>query len=155
MRTGIEFGANFNAVKGQFFDVKKITRAVKRGTQKSLSYFGAYVRKAARWSIKKRKRYSKPGEPPSSHTGVLRNFILYWLDKTQGVVLIGPVLTNRSPYVDLTIPELLEEGGTIIRVHGQGGDVERITYEPRPYMGPAFEKGKEKLPEIWHDSIKP
>lgn len=155
MAMGIQFGMNFRSATRQFFDTKKIERAVKRGIRNSLSYFASYTRKAAQWSIKKRNKPSEPGQPPSSHTGVLKDFIFYWLDKTQGVALIGPVVTSKSPYGEITVPQILEEGGTVVRAVKGKNELEVITIAARPYMGPAFEKAKAKLPNIWKDSIRP
>jgi len=31
----------------------------------------------------------------------------------------------------------------------------RMTYRARPFMGPAFEKEKARLPQRWADSVKP
>ena len=51
--------------KQMFFDRAKVKNAVDKGVRKVLSKFGAFVRRTARSSIRKRKRVSAPGEPPS------------------------------------------------------------------------------------------
>ncbi|HOM77081.1 MAG TPA: hypothetical protein PLE88_11240, partial [Anaerohalosphaeraceae bacterium] len=55
-----------------FFDSPKVIRAVDKSTRKVLSRFGAFVRRTAKQSIRKRKKSSTPGTPPSSHTGLLK-----------------------------------------------------------------------------------
>jgi len=58
-----------------FFDSKKVVSATDRATRRVLSRFGAFVRRTAKQSIRKRKKVSQAGNPPSSHTGLLKKFI--------------------------------------------------------------------------------
>ena len=143
-------GMNFNAAKSMFFTSPAVRGAVDRATRRVLSRFGAYVRRSARSSIRKRKKVSEPGKPPSSHTGLLRKFIFFGYDRADQTVVIGPVPLRSKPEA----PELLEHGG---RVHRKVGKrrrrVRAMTYRPRPYMGPAFEINKPKLPAMWKDSV--
>jgi len=60
--------------KQMFFTSKAVLSATDRATRRVVSRFGAYVRRAAKSSIRKRKRISCPGKPPSSHTGLLKRF---------------------------------------------------------------------------------
>jgi hypothetical protein len=195
--------------KAMFFDRLAVQNAVKDSNRRNLSKFGDWVRKSARWSIRPRKAVSEPGQPPSSHTGLLRRNIFFAYEpKTQNVV-IGPVpihqLTfNTSLNVQAGIvPEILEYGGSagVIEsafrdqaggLHWQRRDLRRYgkvaviaalranmgkgqymkladgnfvvptghnrfrTYrvKARPYMHPAFDKGREQIPALWADSIK-
>jgi len=68
-------------IKQLFFDSPKVVRAVDRTTRRVLSKFGAFVRRTARSSIRKRKRISEPGSPPSSHSGLLKKFIFFGYDR--------------------------------------------------------------------------
>jgi len=64
--------------------------------------------------------------------------------------VVGPArLRGKETYGPVTVPELMEYGDT---VRGEGGGMHR--YEARPYMGPAFDAGEEKLPELWADSVR-
>jgi hypothetical protein len=100
---------------------------------------GALVRTIARRSIRKRKKVSNPGQPPTSRTGILKRFIFYSWDATSQSVVVGPeILPGAKTYT----PAALE--GTRRRRH----------LKPRPYMGPALEKAKAKLPELWAGAIK-
>lgn len=139
--------------KQMFFDRKAVMGAVDRTTRKVLSRFGAFVRTSARHSIRKRKRVSKPGEPPSSHTGLLRNFIYFGYDRGRRSVVIGPERLNQKVG---DAPHALEYGGTSTVVEGLRGrrKKRRIRIAARPYMGPAFEREKPKLPAMWESSIK-
>jgi len=140
--------------KRMFFDRKRVVDATDRVTRRVLSKFGAFVRQTAKRSIRRRKRPSRPGQPPSSHTGLLKRRIFFGYDREKQSVVIGPAPINqRSPYGDTTVPELLEEGGRVRR-REPGGRTETLNYRARPFMGPAFEKEQPKLPAMWRDSVR-
>ena len=134
-----------------FFDRKAVTDRVGRATKRVLSRFGAYVRQTARRSIRKRKAVSQPGQPPSSHTGLLKRFIFFGYDTGRQSVVMGPArLTggNRGE-----APPLLEYGGRTRRRDRKGQTV-RARYKARPFMGPAFEANKKLLPQMWAKSVR-
>lgn len=139
--------------KQMFFDRKAVTSRLDRTTRKVLSRFGAFVRTGARHSIRKRKGVSKPGEPPSSHTGLLRNFIFFGYDRDRRSVVIGPQRLNQKVG---DAPHALEYGGPSAVVEGPRGRrrKRRIKVAARPFMGPAFEREKPKLPAMWANSVK-
>ena len=135
--------------KQMFFTSKAVLSATDRATRRVLSKFGAYVRRSAKSSIRKRKRVSRPGKPPSSHTGLLKRFILFGYDPAKRSVVIGPVRLTHGARGDA--PSLLEYGGsTALKKDGKR---KRARFRARPYMGPAFEKEKNKLPQMWRDSV--
>ena len=137
-------------IKQLFFDSPKVVRAVDRTTRRVLSKFGAFVRRTARSSIRKRKRISEPGSPPSSHSGLLKKFIFFGYDPAKRSVVIGPErLTQRGRG---EAPHLLEYGGT--GSVQRKGKRRRAKVRARPFMGPAFEKEEPKLAAMWRDSIK-
>ena len=135
--------------KSMFFDTAKVKKAVSSGTRKVLSKFGAFVRTAARHSIRKRKAVSEPGQPPSSHVGLLRKLIYFGYDPTRRSVVIGPTPLHGTAEA----PPLLEYGGKARRRGRKGRNV-MATYRARPFMGPAFEREKPKLPAMWRDSVR-
>ncbi len=138
----------FAKAKQLFFDRKAVQDALDKGTRKVLSQFGALVRKTARWSIRKRKRASLPGQPPSSHTGLLKRFLFYSYDDSRRSVVIGPAKLNAK---NTGAPEVLEYGGsTMLKI---GKEKKQIQIASRPYMNPAFEKTKTQLPHLWRNSI--
>ena len=92
-----------------FFDKKAVTNKVDAGTRRVLSKFGAFVRRTAQSSIRKRKRISKPGEPPSSHIGLLKKFIFFDYNPDSRSVVIGPVRLSQNGRGEA--PSLLEHGG--------------------------------------------
>ncbi|MHB1158233.1 MAG: hypothetical protein ACYC26_15520 [Phycisphaerales bacterium] len=133
-------------IKQLFFDKPAVIGKVDRATRKVLSKFGAFVRTTARHSIRPRKKPSPPGSPPSSHTGLLKKFIYFGYDPSKRSVVIGPVRLSEQGRGEA--PHLLEYGG-VWRI---GKKVAH--YSPRPFMRPAFEHEKPKLPAMWAGSIK-
>jgi hypothetical protein len=141
-------GMTFQAAKGSFFDREKVKRSVDAGTRKVLSKFGAFVRQRAKTSIRKRKGTSPPGQPPYSHVGLLRKFVLFAYDPQRRSVVIGPTLTKEGSQA----PRLLEHGGDA--VIEDRGKARRVRYRPRPFMQPAIEAEKPKLSAMWRDSVR-
>jgi len=135
-----------------FFDRPKVQRSVDRAKRRNLSKAGAFVRQRTRSSIRKRKRSSRPGEPPSSHTGLLRRFILFGYDRQRESVVVGPVGFRRSK-----APRVLEFGGrTTVETRRPGRRRKKRTVRiaARPYMRPALEKERSNLPAVWRNSVK-
>ena len=143
------FGKEQMRIKQLFFDRDKIISAVDTATRKVLSRFGAFVRTAAKSSIRRRKAASAPGSPPSSHTGLLKKFIFFGYDPDRKSVVIGPERLNAK---NTDAPHTLEYGGMTTIENRTAKRQVRIV--PRPYMGPAFEKEKPKLSAMWRDSVK-
>ena len=135
--------------KQMFFTSKAVLSATDRATRRVLSKFGAYVRRTAKSSIRKRKAISRPGSPPSSHTGLLKRFILFGYDPAKRSVVIGPLRLTRGGRGDA--PRALEEGGTSRMV--RRGRKKRVKIKARPFMGPAMEREKPKLPQMWRNSV--
>ncbi|KKM63424.1 hypothetical protein LCGC14_1511610 [marine sediment metagenome] len=144
--------------KQMFFDRKVVTRRVDRTTRRVLSRFGAYVRTTARSSIRRRNKTSEPGRPPSSHVGLLKRLIYFGYDPQRETVVIGPTPLHGRQTKDAL--EMLEYGGTTRRVlegysrRGPRGKKRTVRYKARPFMGPAFQQVKPKLPQMWRDSVK-
>lgn len=137
-----------------------------------LGRLGSYTRKVAQRSIRKRDRASEPGQPPSSHTGILKKLIVFSVDKPNEDVYIGPLKTHqvffnkhRQP-VRGTIPAILEHGGQItILEQFIFGDWERvdlrrrkrstekrlrtINIAARPYMRPAFTLAQRNIKQLY------
>jgi hypothetical protein len=166
-------------MKTLFFDRDRVVRAVDRARHRVLSKQGAFLRTRARSIIRPRKTASAPGEPPHSHTGILRRFIYFCFDPATRTVVVGPARTNqvffdkdRRP-VKGTVPGVLEHGGqvTILEVNKYGrwrrADLRSkrrlaglptryrtVTIRPRPYMSTALALERKALPELWRDSVR-
>lgn len=141
-------------IKSVFFDRPKVIRAVDRAKRQALSRGGAFIRQAARTSIRPRKGTSTPGNPPFSHEGSLRRLILFGYDAGSDSVVVGPVGFKRS-----TAPNVLEFGGTtsiIRRRQGPRGGLVRkqVRIAARSYMAPALERERPKLPALWRNSVR-
>ena len=141
------------SIKKLFFDRKAVIDQVDRATRMVLSRFGAFVRRAAKSSIRERRRVSSPGQPPSSHTGLLKKFIFFGYEPAKRNVVIGPARLNQKIG---DAPHALERGGTSTVVQGLRGrrKKRRVKIKARPFMGPAFQKEKPKLPAMWAGSVK-
>ncbi len=138
-------------IKHMFFDRPRIVAALERTKRKALSRGGAFIRQAAKTSIRKRKGSAPPGKPPHSHEGSLRRLILFGYDQRTDSVVVGPVGFKKS-----TAPNVLEFGGTTVITRRVKGRLvrQRVKIAARPYMSPALEKEKPKLPKAWANSVR-
>lgn len=146
-----------------FFDRQSVIDRVGKARAKYLNRAGAMVRLAARRSIRKSDKISKPGEAPKSHGAhLLRDKILYALDKTNDDAMIGPAKLNKPG----TAPATLEHGGEAMMPtykweRDAAGHVTRrvytgkkqVTIAARPFMGPALEKVRPQLSQLWANTV--
>lgn len=160
-----------------FFDNPAVMQRMDAATNRALSKAGSFVRRAAMSRLRRRKRYSLPGESPSVHsTDPVANlrFILFGFDGRDSVI-VGPVGLNQKQYLNGklsggTVPNLMEFGGragireklvgTTWMPRGkraprpnQPTRVRLASYAPRPFMGPALEAEKDKFPTLWSRSV--
>lgn len=143
------FGMQFKSATGGFFDRKKVINAVDRVTRRVLSRFGAFVRRTAKQSIRKRKKSAAADRPPSSHEGTLKRLIFFAYNRSRDSVVIGPTQSGRGD-----VPRLLEEGGIIRRRDPRTGRSKMLRYKPHPYMKPALDKELPGLPAMWRNAVK-
>jgi len=163
------------AFRRVFFDRQAVISAVDRATRQTLSKGGALVRKIAMNSIRPAPsgKYSPPGSPPYDHVGfVNKQFnrqrkrlgiapvrltgnqrglraILFGFDPGRRSVIIGATLISKPYSGGITVPQLLEFGGTVTKRNKQ-----RITVAPHPFMRPAMEKSGGPFLELWKNSVK-
>ena len=129
-----------------FFDRAGVIKKVKDGTKSVLSKAGAFVRRRAQTSIRKRKKSSTPGSPPSSHVGLLRQLIFFGYDARTESVVVGPkLLKSKSP----TVPQLLEFGGRVRTKEGTPN-----TYRRFPFMAPALKAEAPKFPSLFANAVR-
>lgn len=138
-------------IKDMFFDRHVVMRAMDSAKRKVLSQAGAFIRTAAKTSIRKRKGTAPPGKPPYSHEGSLRKLILFGYDRASDSVVVGPVGFAKS-----TAPKALEHGGEMVVHQRRGGRLvsRKVKIAARPFMAPALEKERPKLPVLWRNSIR-
>lgn len=149
--------------KLEFFDEQKVIDALDKATRRNLIRQGALLRTIAKRSMRKRKRASQPGQPPSVHSGELKKLLFFSWDASSRSVVVGPVGFKSQPSDPSlgTVPAVLEKGGTVTRAasrrpkRDRGRAVQRVRIAPRPFMVPAMEKSAEKYPDIWKNSVTP
>jgi hypothetical protein len=141
-----------------FFDRQIVIDAVGRAGAKNLSKAGSFIRRAARSSLRRRKKVSPPGEPPSVHTqdrvATLKN-IWFVFEPRQRSVVVGPLKLERSRLEGSnrpTVPALHELGGFAVVTNRKRK--RRAKYPPRPFMGPAMERELPKFVGLWANSVK-
>jgi hypothetical protein len=154
-------GSMFTCELGTFFDATELMKGVDKAEKKALSRAGAFVRKRARGSIRRRKTVSRPGRPPNAHLDDLKR-ILFAYDKSAGSVVIGPMPLNGRDFPK--VPTLLEFGGNVrsyIRTKSgrRSKHVRRgrktLRYRARPFMGPAMDKelAKGTIPKQFENAV--
>jgi hypothetical protein len=153
----VNTGLTIQQFRRYFFGRQAVVSAADRTKKRVLNRFGAFVRTKARQSIRKRKRVSRPGEPPTNRKGQLKRFLFYGYEPQRDSVVIGPAKLNGSKF---SIPEVIEHGGKTtvsVRQKKRGKrrrNHKRITYAARPFMQPAFQNEQQKLPQLWKDAIQ-
>jgi len=143
-----EFGNQICKVKSLFFDSSAVIAAVDAATRKVLNRIGGMIRLTARRSIKKassKTAVSKPGKPPLSHTGLLRNYIYYSFDPQAKSVVVGPVALKAK---GKDVPHTLEYSGST-RIKGKN-----VHIAARPYMEPALKINQPKMAALWKNSVR-
>ena len=128
-----------NVTTKMFFDRDRVVNAMDRKAQRCLSSAGAYGRTIMRRGMKRRKGISAPGGFPSAHAGQLKELIYFGYDAATKGVVIGPTLFKKDRELTgttKTVPQLINEGGTVFRVKkvGRGSQHIRQTYRPRPFV---------------------
>jgi hypothetical protein len=141
-----------------FFDRQIVIDAVGRAGAKNLSKAGSFIQRSARSSLRRRKKVSPPGEPPSVHTqdrvATLKN-IWFVFEPRQRSVVVGPLKLNGSRLEGSnrpTVPALQELGGFAVVTNRKRK--RRAKYAPRPFMGPAMERELPKFVGLWANSVK-
>jgi hypothetical protein len=139
------------------FKPAAIRDPVKAANVRNLRKASAKVRRVGRQKIRRRKKRSAPGKPPSAHApgGSGLKLILYDVDPRKETAVIGPVLFKTSG--GAPVPGTLEHGGSI-GVECGPPDA-RITVkadiDERPFMGPAHEEvvRNGEFAELWKGSV--
>jgi hypothetical protein len=119
---------------------RKVADSVDKDTRKKLFRSGGALKKQVRALIRRGKRTSTPGNPPTSKTGTLKRTIFFVVDESKEVV-VGPIGFSRNSGI---ATGALEHGGESVTKDGHRFNVER-----RPYVSAGFEKAKDTLRSIW------
>jgi hypothetical protein len=116
--------------KSKFFfeskDKQRIFAGVDKAQARNLNKSGGFIRTVARRSMRRRKKASQPGQPPSARTQspshplgpLLKERLFYQFDPSTKTVVVGPQKLNTIAYDGATqmrgtIPQTLEFGGSM------------------------------------------
>jgi hypothetical protein len=150
-------------VTAQFFQSDAIAKKAEKGVKRSLSKCGAYVRTAAKSSLKYGKKASTPGSPPNvlrlgSFTrsttnkkkgtttvravSPLKELIFFGYDAASESVVVGPMVfkNSKSKYL---VASVLEKGGMADGF--RKGKKAKVYVAARPTMNPAMRKEAPKF----------
>lgn len=143
---------------------EKVLRAEHKASKQALRKAGAFVRtNARRTQLRRRKRTSAPGAPPSVHSrdkfATLKN-IRFAVDAKATEVVVGPVKIMRRRAGQMqslkTVPATLEHGGSAVVTKKRRGGGKRkrvIRIAKRPFMARAFKAELPKFKELWKGRI--
>jgi len=130
------------------FREQEVLTPIERAKIRYVSQAGAFIRRDARSSMRRRKKPSPPGKPPRVVDGRLKKYLFFIVDRQEPVaVTVGPA--SFGPQYDA--PRALEFGGVVTRKTFSRGRVRsmQVELEARPYMQPAYEKTENKLPDLF------
>lgn len=168
---------NIEGAKSGFFDREKVVKAVDRKTRNVLAKFGAYVRIAAKHSIRpvSKAKLRKMGElrraASQTRSPVKRRRLQQELEQLRRETASAPgeppksitgLLRNHIYFVYEPVeksviigPARLNTPSPAPGVLEHGGTVNFrgrvVTIEPRPYMQPALVRELPKLPAMWKE----
>lgn len=132
-----------------FFDRKVVIDAVGRASATALARGGALVRTIARRSMRRRKKSSPAGSPPSVHVGTMKDLLFFAYDPATTTTVVGPAKFGGKAEA----PNLNEFGGHAQRKRRDGSEY-TARYPKRAFMFPALEKATPSLPAMWANSVK-
>lgn len=134
---------DFARIREAFFDSPKVMRAVKSEKRRMLSKLGAFTRRTARSSMRKRKKPAPAGQPPSVHEGSYKRLTYFAWDGSRESVVVGAIPFKASSLM----PELTEHGGETT-VKTKRGTVQQ-QYQPHPAMRLAMNKELPKFARMF------
>jgi hypothetical protein len=117
---GVAFAITMR-MKDVFFDRAAVKNRMTKANRKALSKAGAFIRRRARSSLRRRKKPSPPGQPPSVHTNdrvaTLKN-VLFAYDPHNESLVVGPVKLNQKALLGpqlagATVPQIQEFGARV------------------------------------------
>jgi len=121
------------------FNERRILVSIQNANLIGLRRSGAYIRKAARNRVSQSEKASMPGMPPHTRRGLLKNAVLFGVEKQTQSVVIGPA----ESFI-----------GTAMYAHEFGGRYKRQRYPKRPLMAPTLIAAASHLPKLWEKSVK-
>ena len=141
-----------------FFDRPHVMRRVDQKTGRVLARTGAFGRQVMRRQMRpagKKRKSSRPGEPPRTIVGTIKKLLFFGMAPNKKAVVIGP--KKQSPpsghhlFGKESIPQLLDEGGREKLLLPDG---KRTTadYLPRPFTDPVRPTITEKFRDLLRET---
>lgn len=133
------------------FDADNLRSQFDKRTRRNIAYAAGIVRRTASRSMRRRKKHSAPGTPPSKRRGDFAKSIRYELDTSARVARIGPTANkylNKAHEFGGIFTGAQLKGDRTRSSNTKGSrqqDKQKKRYPARPYMGPALQKS---LPDI-------
>jgi len=142
-----------DTVARTFFRPERVADPLRRARQRVVSRFLYFVMQDARQGIRRRKNASRPGQPPTNRTGLLKSTIFYGMDSSEEGGAVGAVPFNGR-IRRLRIPQVLEHGGQVPNRDRHGNPIVS-TIEARPFMQPALNRQRAKrLPGAFENILR-
>ncbi len=117
-------------------DTRKLVKAMDRKERKVLYRSAAYARTTMKRGMRRRKKASGVGDYPSAHSSEIRDTIAFAVNPSSGASIVGPLAFSKQPSWlpsgITTVPQLLNEGGTVRRIVKKKTQIQR--YKPRPFV---------------------
>ena len=117
-------------------NVPKLAKAMDAKERKVLYKTASYARLKMKGGMRRSKRSGPVGGFPASHKGSLKRMVAFAVDTRTGTAVVGPAAFNKQPdwlpSGIKTVPQLLNEGGTVRRTVRKKKFV--LVYKPRPFV---------------------
>lgn len=158
-------------VSASFFDSEKVIKAAQKGTIRSLSKCGAFVRTESKSSLKYAEKSASPGQPPKVKRGrltrttkkkdgttttrlvsPLKELIFFAYDEARQSVVVGPMDFRNRAKKNYRVPTVLEQGGTVTTRTPKA--VRTAKFRGNPYMAPALRRVQGKFPDLFRDLLR-
>lgn len=118
---------------------RRVKTAVDRASFRNLGHAAAGIRKFVFGSLKRRKKPSRPGQPPHTRgRAILKRSILFHVDRDRLSSIVGPTHSKV---------------GIVGEAHEFGKKYKGIKYPERPFMGPALAANIDRMPSYWLHSV--
>lgn len=107
-------------MKDFFFDRQEVKGRMTKANRKAISKAGAFIRRRARSSLRRRKKSSEPGRPPNVHTDRVatpKNILVAYEPQSESLV-VGAVKLDRQTLLgpqqgNATVPQVHDFGATV------------------------------------------
>ena len=128
----------------------RISKRLASASTRTLYQSAGYVRKVARSKIRRRRKSSRPGQPPSDH-GFLKRSLNFRVLATRGFAVVGYEQRGNP-----AIPRALERGGvtTARRTFSGHRQMVRQRVLARPVLGPSLRESSNKLRQITFENLR-